>query len=160
MTDLIQANRGPLAEPLIAAAGTDISHWFSPLTTTHGNKTALDAKSPRGKQDSTAGSKAMGKGGEKDATIMGEPRIFVDPQTGLTVPYLPMGRCVLFWLFSAVGDISFVIDLSDRRQCSDTTSDESRFMFIDATSSWIFLTRELDLQNAMWNYEVGNHNMG
>lgn len=29
LTKLIGANRGPLADPLIAAAGTDVSHWFS-----------------------------------------------------------------------------------------------------------------------------------
>lgn len=29
LSDLILANRGPLADPLIAAAGTDVSHWFS-----------------------------------------------------------------------------------------------------------------------------------
>ncbi|CAM9416407.1 unnamed protein product [Discosporangium mesarthrocarpum] len=51
---LIMDNRGLLADPLIAAAGTDVSHWFSAKT--------------------------------------GDPRTFVDPETGLTVPYTPMGR--------------------------------------------------------------------
>lgn len=32
LTRLIEQNRGPLAEPIIAAAGTDISYWFNPKT--------------------------------------------------------------------------------------------------------------------------------
>ncbi len=32
LTDLIQKNYGPLVDPLIKAAGTDISSWFDPVT--------------------------------------------------------------------------------------------------------------------------------
>ena len=32
ITSLIAANRGPLALPLIEAAGASISHWFNPKT--------------------------------------------------------------------------------------------------------------------------------
>lgn len=32
LTALVQANPGPLAQPLIDAAGTEISHWFDPKT--------------------------------------------------------------------------------------------------------------------------------
>ncbi|KAG5177610.1 cytochrome b5 [Tribonema minus] len=32
LTALIEEHRGPLAEPIIAAAGSDISHWFNPKT--------------------------------------------------------------------------------------------------------------------------------
>lgn len=98
LTDLIQANRGPLAEPLIAAAGTDVSHWFSPLQPPRGSKAPLDANVLHGKQGSLVGSKTVEKEAEKEVVIMGDPRTFVDPQTGLIVPYLPMGRCVLLCL--------------------------------------------------------------
>jgi len=32
LTELIQQNYGPLVDPLIKAAGTDISSWFDPIT--------------------------------------------------------------------------------------------------------------------------------
>eukprot|EP00742_Colponemidia_sp_Colp-10_P001742 GILJ01001865.1.p1 GENE.GILJ01001865.1~~GILJ01001865.1.p1 ORF type:complete len:239 (+),score=27.01 GILJ01001865.1:45-719(+) len=32
LTPLVKANRGPLVEPLIRAAGQDITHWFNPKT--------------------------------------------------------------------------------------------------------------------------------
>ena len=32
LSELVQANRGPLVQPLIAAAGTDITHWFDDST--------------------------------------------------------------------------------------------------------------------------------
>jgi len=32
LTNLIQKNYGPEVEPIIKAAGTDISHWFDPKT--------------------------------------------------------------------------------------------------------------------------------
>ncbi|PNW78294.1 hypothetical protein CHLRE_09g403200v5 [Chlamydomonas reinhardtii] len=32
LTDLIKANQGALAAPLIAAAGQDLTHWFDPTT--------------------------------------------------------------------------------------------------------------------------------
>ena len=32
ITELIKANRGPLANPLIQAAGNDVSHWFNEKT--------------------------------------------------------------------------------------------------------------------------------
>uniref|UniRef100_A0A7S2F938 Cytochrome b5 domain-containing protein 1 n=1 Tax=Florenciella parvula TaxID=236787 RepID=A0A7S2F938_9STRA len=40
LTELIQANRGPLAQPLIEVAGQDISHWFD--SKTGGVKTFMD----------------------------------------------------------------------------------------------------------------------
>ncbi|CAM9879168.1 unnamed protein product, partial [Choristocarpus tenellus] len=54
VTRLIEENRGPLVQPLIAAAGTDVTHWFSAKTR--------------------------------------DPRTYVEEETGLTVPYSPMGR--------------------------------------------------------------------
>lgn len=100
LTELILANRGPLADPLIAAAGTDVSHWFS-----------LQPPASDGKKRRTGGSGGGLKSGPTNATtneddrgggdrrqdeceVAGDPRTFVDPQTGLTVPYLPMGRLV------------------------------------------------------------------
>lgn len=95
LTELVMSNRGPLADPLIAAAGTDVSHWFSPAS----SPPAGDGKKPRsGKKGGNAGSRSKtANGGDgsrpEDEHILGDPRTFVDPHTGLTVPYLPMGRC-------------------------------------------------------------------
>lgn len=32
LTELIQQNYSPLVDPIIKSAGTDITHWFDPLT--------------------------------------------------------------------------------------------------------------------------------
>lgn len=102
MTELILANRGPLADPLIAAAGTDVSHWFSlspPSSSDGGKKRKPGGGSGSAKSGpNNTPAKEDGEGGgdrrEDEFEIAGDPRTFVDPQTGLTVPYLPMGRLV------------------------------------------------------------------
>ena len=95
LTELILANRGPLADPLIAAAGTDVTHWFSPSSialAADGNSKSDSRQAGVGGSESKDGSR---KGqGEHNGDLLtgGDPRTRVDPQTGLTVPYLPMGR--------------------------------------------------------------------
>jgi len=54
LTAIVQANRGVLVQPIIASAGTDISHWFDEKTR--------------------------------------DPRMHIDPETELEVPFTPMGR--------------------------------------------------------------------
>lgn len=102
------ANRGPLADPLIAAAGTDVSHWFSLPPPSNNSSSKNKLKSAPGVGDKFGSNKAAspsregggggsggGGGGRPDeCEEAGDPRTFVDPQTGLTVPYLPMGRWV------------------------------------------------------------------
>lgn len=92
LTELIVANRGPLADPLIAAAGTDVSHWFSlaqlPLAHERSSKGRV-GNTTDGTSDKTA---TTAKGGLEDGDVTWDPRTFVDPHTGLTVPHLPMGR--------------------------------------------------------------------
>lgn len=103
LTELIIANRGPLADPLIAAAGTDISHWFSLSSLPDGNKSRAGGASDSSKSGAGVSSTKAAKesGGDNSVTgrpdeceKVGDPRTFVDPHTGLTVPYLPMGRWV------------------------------------------------------------------
>ena len=42
LSDLVFLHAGPLAQPLIEAAGTDITHWFDPAT--HGLRRHIDPK--------------------------------------------------------------------------------------------------------------------
>ncbi|CAM9179847.1 unnamed protein product [Ascophyllum nodosum] len=85
LTEMVLSNRGPFVDSLIMAAGTDVSHWFSIATPAQkGRKQARSVKTgkvipPSDKQQE-----------EVQAGL--EPRTYVNPQTGLTVPYLPMGR--------------------------------------------------------------------
>ena len=93
LTELILANRGPLADPLIAAAGTDITHWFSPApiaSVADGNSKSKSRKAGGG--GDTSKDRTRNGRTEKCDLLTGDPRTCVDPQTGLTVPYLPMGR--------------------------------------------------------------------
>ncbi|CAM9953711.1 unnamed protein product [Pylaiella littoralis] len=104
LTELIMANRGPLADPLIAAAGTDVSHWFSLPPPSSGSSSKKKLRSLPGGGDTFGNNKTSplakvdgggdGSGGGRpdECENAGDPRTFVDPQTGLTVPYLPMGR--------------------------------------------------------------------
>lgn len=103
LTELILANRGPLADPLIAAAGTDVSHWFSLSASPDGKKSKAKGGLDRGKSGTRApltkatnenGGDGSGEGQPDEGENVGDPRTFVDPHTGLTVPYLPMGRWV------------------------------------------------------------------
>eukprot|EP00904_Undaria_pinnatifida_P009298 jgi/Undpi1/5499/HiC_scaffold_2.g00778.m1 len=92
LTELILANRGPLADPLIAAAGTDITHWFSPASPSSGGDGKPKSRGGGGEGgDASSGSNQRGRT-EKSDQLTGDPRTCVDPHTGLTVPYLPMGR--------------------------------------------------------------------
>ncbi|CAB1116757.1 unnamed protein product [Ectocarpus sp. CCAP 1310/34] len=97
LTELILANRGPLADPLIAAAGTDVSHWFHLPPPPDVKKSK-----PRGigggdrSNNKALSTKTVKEGGDGNGRLeecenASEPRTFVDPQTGLTTPYLPMG---------------------------------------------------------------------
>eukprot|EP00903_Cladosiphon_okamuranus_P012494 g11699.t1 len=101
LTELILANRGPLADPLIAAAGTDVSHWFSLSPSPDAKKSKAKGGIASGKPGKRAPSADAAKenGGDgrgdrppDEGENVGDPRTFVDPHTGLTVPYLPMGR--------------------------------------------------------------------
>ncbi|CAM9943715.1 unnamed protein product [Scytosiphon promiscuus] len=98
LTDLILANRGPLADPLIAAAGTDVSHWFSLSPSPGGTKSNKGKGLGSMPGSGTSSAKGATEGGSKgdrrpnELENAGDPRTFVDPHTGLTVPYLPMGR--------------------------------------------------------------------
>ncbi len=100
LTELILANRGPLADPLIKAAGTDVSHWFSLQPPASDGKKRKTRGSGGGAKSgpTTATANEDGSGGgdrrQDECEVAGDPRTFVDPQTGLTVPYLPMGRLV------------------------------------------------------------------
>lgn len=96
LTELILANRGPLADPLIAAAGTDITHWFSPAPIASVADGGSKSKSRQAGSDGGGGAPKgrgrSGRTGNSSDLLTGDPRTCVDPQTGLTVPYLPMGR--------------------------------------------------------------------
>lgn len=91
LTDLIKANRGPLVQPLIAAAGKDISHWF---TVSESNTSSAGESSGTGPGAHQSGTGRANT--NQDKAIMGEPRTHIDPETGIRVPYLPMGRCVVY----------------------------------------------------------------
>lgn len=92
LTELIQHNRGPLAEPLIAAAGTDVSHWFTPRGPPRGSTGDTKTSRSGGVGRAAVDARDMGTGRPPSEVITGEPRTYIDPQTGLRVPYLPMGR--------------------------------------------------------------------
>lgn len=107
LTELILANRGPLADPLIAAAGTDVSHWFSVSPSPDGKKSKSrggsdhsgksGARAPPTKAATANDGDGCGDGRPDECENVGDPRTFVDPHTGLTVPYLPMGRWANRW---------------------------------------------------------------
>lgn len=123
LTELILENRGPLADPLIAAAGTDVSHWFSLLPSPpDGKKSKTKGGLDGGKSGNRAPftKTAIESGGDGSGDVrldegqnVGDPRTFVDPHTGLTVPYLPMGRWV-GWLRHIARQIEIQLPWSPR----------------------------------------------
>jgi len=78
LTKLVSENEGPVVQPLIKVAGSDISHWFDAVF--------LQA---------LAGEKA-----QKDINI----KMHVDPVTNLRRPYVPMGRFLHVAPAEPVGD--------------------------------------------------------
>lgn len=78
LTKLIADNEGPLVQPLVKVAGTDISHWFE----------AADLPAPEGEKP------------EKDVNL----KMHVDPVTNLRRPYVPMGRFLHVAPAEPVGD--------------------------------------------------------
>lgn len=78
LTKLISENEGPLVQPLVKVAGSDISHWF--------DLALLPA--PEGEK---AG---------KDINI----KTHIDPVTNLRRPYVPMGRFLHVAPAEPVGD--------------------------------------------------------
>lgn len=96
LKELVMSNRGPLADPLIAAAGTDVSHWFSPALSPPDGDGKKSRSGKNGGNTRNSGKIAHGGDGSRpeDEHILSDPRTFADPHSGLTVPYLPMGRYI------------------------------------------------------------------
>lgn len=92
LTDLIEGNRGPLAQPLIAAAGKDISHWFSMSVSRKTTKNEAESSTPGAVQGATNDFTASSSERSEAGVMIGELRTHIDSETGLRVPYLPMGR--------------------------------------------------------------------
>ncbi|CAN0405070.1 unnamed protein product [Ascophyllum nodosum] len=95
LTEMVLSNRGPFVDSLIMAAGTDVSHWFSIATPAQkGRKQARSVKTGKVIPSDAAnlGGNDGGKFSPRSSKQTYEPRTYVNPQTGLTVPYLPMGR--------------------------------------------------------------------
>ena len=78
LTKLISGNEGPLVQPMIQVAGSDISHWFD----------AVRLPDPEGQL------------GKKHINI----KMHVDPVTNLRRPYVPMGRFLHVAPAEPVGD--------------------------------------------------------
>ena len=78
LTKLVADNEGPLVQPLVKVAGTDISHWF--------HCELLPA--PEGEK------------AKKDVNI----KMHIDPVTNLRRPYVPMGRFLHVAPAEPVGD--------------------------------------------------------
>lgn len=68
LSDLIKANNGPLAMPLIQAAGTSISHWFRIVQTV-----------------------GPAREGSKIITEY-DVKMHMDPERNIMLPYTPYGR--------------------------------------------------------------------
>ena len=79
ITKLVADNEGPLVQPLVKVAGTDISHWFE--------ATLLPAA-------------AEGEVRKQDINI----KTHIDPVTNLRRPYVPMGRFLHVAPAEPVGD--------------------------------------------------------
>lgn len=78
LTKLVADNEGPLVQPLVKVAGTDISHWFE----------AASLRAPDGEK------------AKKDVNI----KMHIDPVTNLRRPYVPMGRFLHVAPAEPVGD--------------------------------------------------------
>ena len=74
LTTLIAKNEGPLVQPLVKVAGTDISHWFTAAWT-------------KADHDTVTGRELS----KKDISI----KMHIDPVTNLRRPYVPrVGLCI------------------------------------------------------------------
>jgi hypothetical protein len=98
LTKLVQENEGILTQPIVAAAGTDISHWFDPKTgdVRYHVWAALEAICSGG-LCAAAGLSSAARDQRLSDRCLGparrhQVRTYIDPVTGTRAYYTPQGR--------------------------------------------------------------------